>query len=282
MPVERINDIDLTYAINGDGPPLLMLHGFTGSIEAWQGIPAELGRHVQVIAVDIIGHGESSAPDNPERYSIPRAVRDLFALLDRLNIERTAVLGYSMGGRVALHLALAAPERVSQLILESAAPGIDDPVDRAARIESDEQQARMIEEKGLEAFIDHWESIPLFASQRALPENVRRRQRELRISQNPAGLANSLRGMGAGMMEPVGDRLHECSMPVLYLAGEYDEKYREIGKALCARASDARYIEIPDAGHTIHLEQPEMYLETVRGFLVSQSQTDQSKGTMST
>lgn len=267
MPSERINGVDISYEDIGTGYPVLMLHGFTGSISAWQGIPECLGERFRTIPVDIIGHGESSAPEDPERYRIPQAVQDILELLDRLGIDQTAVLGYSMGGRIAFHLALAAPERVSTLILESAGDGIDDPEARTSRIESDEALARLLEEQGIEAFINRWEAVPLFASQRQLPAEVRRRQRELRLSQSPIGLANSLRGMGAGVMEPVSDRLHEYSMPVLYLAGEYDENYREIGEVVCARMPNARYVQIPGAGHTIHLEQPEPYLETVSGFL---------------
>lgn len=267
MPRERVSGLDINTDRFGDGPQLLLLHGFTGSIGAWQGIPERLGESFGVVAIDIIGHGGTSAPGDPERYRIERAVEDLLALLDRLGIERTAVLGYSMGGRVALHLALAAPERVTSLVLESAAPGIADPDQRAARVESDETLARMIEEHGLEAFIDYWESIPLFASQRSLPDEARRRQRALRLSQSPAGLANSLRGMGAGAMEPVSDRLGEYPMPVLYLAGEHDEKYREIGREMVSGMPDAEYREIPGAGHTIHLEQPEEYVRLVSEYL---------------
>jgi 2-succinyl-6-hydroxy-2,4-cyclohexadiene-1-carboxylate synthase len=263
MPHEHLNGIDLHYTVTGSGPPLLMLHGFTGSIDSWQGIRDRLSEHFTVISVDIIGHGQSSAPPAAGRYSIPDAVRDLLELLDRLQIGSCNVLGYSMGGRVALHLALKAPDRVRKLILESAAPGIEDSTERARRMESDEQQARMIEEQGLEAFVNFWESIPLFRSQRQLSPDVRQRQRQMRLEQRPEGLANSLRGMGAGVMEPVGDRLSNLSMPVLYLAGEYDEKYCEIGRFMCARIPDARYTEIPGAGHTIHLEQPDAYVATV-------------------
>ena len=267
MPRERLNDVDINYEVVGAGCPVLMLHGFTGSIAAWQGIPQKLSREFRVIVVDMIGHGESSAPADPARYSIPGAVDDLQALLDRLNVEQTAVLGYSMGGRVASEMALSAPERVSSLVLESSGVGIDDQDERAHRAASDEALARLIEEQGIEAFVDRWEAVPLFASQCQLPERVRRQQRELRMAQKPVGLANSLRGMGAGMMEPVSDRLHQFTMPVLYLAGEYDEKYREIGEVICARMPDASYVEIPRAGHTIHLEQPESYLEAVISFL---------------
>jgi 2-succinyl-6-hydroxy-2,4-cyclohexadiene-1-carboxylate synthase len=269
MPREHVSGVDINYQLWGDGPPVLMLHGFTGSIGAWQGIPERLGERFQVIAIDLIGHGKTTAPDDPERYRIERAVEDLIALLDRFGVEKTAVLGYSMGGRVALQLASAAPERVTALLLESAAPGIDDPAEREARVESDERLARMIEGQGLETFIDFWESIPLFASQRDLPDETRKRQRELRLSQDPVGLANSLRGMGAGKMEPVADRLNEFTMPVLYLAGEHDEKYQEVGQRMVTGMPNAEYVEVPGAGHTVHLEQPEEYVESVRCFMLN-------------
>jgi 2-succinyl-6-hydroxy-2,4-cyclohexadiene-1-carboxylate synthase len=267
MPRERVKGIDIHFEQQGSGPPLLMLHGFTGSNQAWRGTPDALSSQFSVTAVDMIGHGNTSAPEKPERYSIEHAVQDLLGLLDLLEIETTVLLGYSMGGRVAQHLALTAPERINVLILENTAPGINDPDERASRRASDERQAQMIEKRGLERFIRHWESIPLFESQKSLPEHVRARQRELRLSQNPTGLANSLRGMGAGTMEPVGDRLNEFTMPVLYLAGEYDTKYREIGKQMTARMPCAEYVEIAGAGHTVHLEQPEMYVEVVKAFL---------------
>jgi 2-succinyl-6-hydroxy-2,4-cyclohexadiene-1-carboxylate synthase len=267
MPSERINGIDIHYEQFGSGPPLLMLHGFTGSIEAWQGIPEKLANRFHVIAVDMIGHGKTSAPEDPGRYSIEHAVEDLLALLDRLGIERTLLLGYSMGGRVAQHLALAVPDRLPAVILENTAPGIDDPNERETRRTSDERQAQMIEKRGLERFIRHWESIPLFESQKSLPDEVRQRQRAIRLGQSPVGLANSLRGTGAGSMEPVWSRFTEFSMPVLFVAGEYDEKYREIGKAMTAEMPCADYVEIAGAGHTVHLEEPERYVEVVVDFL---------------
>ena len=267
MPRERINGIGINFDAAASGSPLLMLHGFTGSRQAWQGIPEQLGAEIRPVLVDLIGHGQTSAPDDPDRYQIKHAVEDIVALLDHLEIEQTALLGYSMGGRVALHLALAHPDRVSVLILESASTGIDDPAERRKRRLADEQQAEAIERDGLESFIDYWESIPLFRSQHSMPVLTRRRQRELRLSQSPTGLANSLRGMGAGAMAPVTSRLIAFPVPVLYLAGEYDEKYRAIGEQLASTVPDGRYVEIPGAGHTIHLEQPEAYVGVVQRFL---------------
>ena len=269
MPSERVGGIDITYVDSGSGSPLLMLHGFTGSRLAWQGIEEDLARRFRVIAINLIGHGETSAPDDPGRYTIRRAVEDILQLLDRLEISRAAVLGYSMGGRVAMNLALTAPERLSSLVLESASPGILDPEERRRRAESDERLAMMIEEQRVTAFIDYWEALPLFASQARLDPDVRRRQRELRLAQSPIGLANSLRGMGAGAMEPVTDRLIEFGVPVLYLAGEDDEKYREIGASMVSRMPNGRFHVVPGAGHTIHLEQPERYVNLVSQFLAS-------------
>ena len=251
----------------GSGPPLLLLHGFTGSGASWAPQLETFRHHFDVVAVDLIGHGRSDAPAGPERYRIESAVADLVALLDTLAIARAAVLGYSMGGRVALHLALAAPERLSALVLESASPGIDDPVERAARVRSDEALAVRIERDGVEAFVDEWERIPLFASQARLPAEVWERQRAQRLATSATGLANSLRGMGAGAMAPVGARLGELAMPVLLVVGELDVKYVALGHDMVAAIPNARLAVVPDAGHTVHLEQPAAFEQIVLGFL---------------
>jgi 2-succinyl-6-hydroxy-2,4-cyclohexadiene-1-carboxylate synthase len=267
MPHQRLGDIDINVEFGQCGFPLLMLHGFTGSIQAWQGIPDRIHGDFQPVVVDLIGHGQTSAPADPKRYGIDHAVSDLISLMDELGIRQTALLGYSMGGRVALHMALSHPERISALVLESAAPGIDDPGQRASRRASDEKLAQKIEQEGLESFVDFWESIPLFQSQQRLPDSVRQRQREIRLGQSPTGMANSLRGMGAGSMRPVTGHLRNLPMPILYLAGEFDDKYRGIGEMLAVEVPHGRYVEIPAAGHTIHLEQPDAYLDTITRWL---------------
>ncbi|HET6315047.1 MAG TPA: alpha/beta fold hydrolase, partial [Chloroflexota bacterium] len=108
----RVNDLDLHVEVDGYGPPLLLLHGFTGSLHAWDGIRSALGIRARLVLVDLIGHGQSDSPENAERYTLEWCARDLLAILDELRLERVSVLGYSMGGRIALHLALAAPERI--------------------------------------------------------------------------------------------------------------------------------------------------------------------------
>lgn len=267
MPAVAVNGITLHVERAGSGPALLLLHGFTGSGATWAPFFPAFAARFDTLAVDLIGHGRSAAPADPARYRMEWCVDDLIALLDLLDVERAAVLGYSMGGRVALHLALAAPECVSALVLEGTSPGIVDPAERAARVGSDEALARRIEREGLESFVDSWEALPLFASQRRLPAEVRARQRAARLANSPRGLANSLRGMGAGAMRPVFDRLGEIAAPTLLLAGELDGKYRELCGILAEAMPNARCEVVPDAGHAAHLERPEAFERVVMGFL---------------
>ena len=177
-------------------PPLLLLHGFTGSGHNWAPLLPQLSKRFWVITVDLLGHGRSAAPLNPDRYTMPHAAADLITLLDQWQIAHTAFLGYSMGGRLALYLACHYPARFSQLVLESSSPGLATEKERATRRQSDEALADWIEINGIEAFVARWEALPLWDSQRQLSEESRQRLRQQRLQNNPTGLANSLRGMG--------------------------------------------------------------------------------------
>lgn len=265
----QLDDLALWVEQRGNGPPLLLLHGFTGSAAAWGEQLATLAQLRHVVAPNLIGHGQSSAPADPSRYTMERCVADLLSILDQLEVRQFDLLGYSMGGRVAMHLALTAPQRVRSLILESAAPGIADPAERAARVASDNLLATQIEIQGLSWFSSYWAGLALFASQRRLPPQVLAAQRERRLSQRPEGLANSLRGMGAGRQASLWGRLGELSMPTLLIAGALDPKYVAISQAMAAQITQAQLGIVQDAGHTVHLEQPTAFAELVVGFLAS-------------
>lgn len=260
---------DLYYQSHGEGFPLLLLHGFTGSSLNWQQVLPALGARHRVLAPDIIGHGRSPAPSELERYRMEAAVKDLLALLDGERIERFDLLGYSMGGRVALHLALAVPERVRLLVLESASPGIDDHAERAARRASDNRLADRIEQEGVEWFSDFWANQALFASQASLPVELRQQIRQQRLSQRAHGLANSLRGMGAGQQESLWPDLPRLSMPSLLIAGALDPKYVTISQNMAAVLPQAQVQIVPAAGHTVHLEQAALYTSIVDGFFAA-------------
>ena len=261
-----IGDVHLNVEVRGKGPALLLLHGFTGSAATWTPhTPAWDG--FTTVAVDLLGHGDSDCPPDAGRYRMERCVDDIVALLDQLSIERAAVLGYSMGGRIALRLALHSPGRFSALVLESASPGIEDAAEREARVRSDAELADAIKRDGIAAFVDRWEAQPLFSTQAKLPDAIRSALREQRLRNDPRGLANSLRGIGAGAAEPVSDRLTELRMPVLLITGALDEKYCSLARRTAAALRSQRHEVVPDAGHAVHLEQPETFAEAVRSFL---------------
>nr|WP_188882710.1 2-succinyl-6-hydroxy-2,4-cyclohexadiene-1-carboxylate synthase [Alicyclobacillus cellulosilyticus] len=251
----------------GHGLPLLLLHGFTLSGDMWRHVAGSLGRLRTCIAVDQLGHGASSAPDQPDRYRMEEAVADFVALMSALGHERFDCLGYSMGGRMALGLAMAAPERVRSLVLESASPGLADPAARAARRAHDEALARWLASVGIAAFVDVWERQPLFATQEGAPAAERVRMRAIRLAQRPHGLACSLRGAGTGAQPSYWGRLAEWTSPVLLITGAKDEKFTRTAAAMAARLPAARHVVVPDAGHAVHLEQLAAYLAAVTSFL---------------
>jgi 2-succinyl-6-hydroxy-2,4-cyclohexadiene-1-carboxylate synthase len=260
------NGIFLNVEVTGDGPIVLLLHGFTRDTRAWEPVLPSLADY-RVVRVDLIGHGKSDAPDDPSRYTMQHAVEDLLALLHHLHVEQYALIGYSLGGRVALHLATAAPERLWALVIESASAGIEDPSQRAVRVESDEKLAQSLLTDGLETFVDRWQAQPLFASQASLLPDALEEQRRQRLGNNPLGLANSLRGMGAGAQDYILDRLHVIEAPSLFLAGALDTRYAALAPSLASQVRGAEHAIIEGAGHTTHLEQPESWSRVVRSFL---------------
>jgi 2-succinyl-6-hydroxy-2,4-cyclohexadiene-1-carboxylate synthase len=259
LTLHRINGINLNVEQVGSGPSLVLLHGFTGSSATWTGHAERFGERFTTYSIDLIGHGRTDAPLDSQRYRMERCVEDLVTLFDELGIESTALLGYSLGARVALHLVVAAPQRIRSLILEGASPGIADPSERVARAQNDAMLAELIERDGLVAFVDRWQSQPLFESEQQLPPEVRQRHRAQRLANDPRGLANSLRGMGAGTMEPVWGQLHEIAIPVLLIAGELDRKYVEISTLMARQMPGASRLVIADAGHAPHLEAPAQF-----------------------
>jgi 2-succinyl-6-hydroxy-2,4-cyclohexadiene-1-carboxylate synthase len=267
MPLLDLGPIRLNVEESGTGPALVLLHGFTGCAADWRDHAGVFARRFRVLAVDLLGHGRSDAPNDPNLYRIDRCVDGLALAIDRCGVERASWLGYSMGGRIALALALAHPERVERLVLEGASPGIADPAERRARVASDEALAIRIEGNGVEAFVDEWMKQPLFASQARLGKTRLAQVRAARLTNRAVGLANSLRGAGSGMQEPLWDRLHKIKKPVLLIVGEEDEKFRGIADAMVVRLSDCRIAVIPAAGHNTHLENPEAFRRMVLEFV---------------
>jgi 2-succinyl-6-hydroxy-2,4-cyclohexadiene-1-carboxylate synthase len=258
-----IRGVDYHLITDGDlatEPVIVLLHGFSGSSADWADlIPRFRAMDRATVAIDLIGHGRSETSEDPARYTMTETVRDLDSILAALGIESADWVGYSMGGRVALHLALAHPGRVRSLVLESASAGIEDPGSRERRHHSDDALAARIEERGIEWFADYWGMLPLFETQWELPAETLRALRARRLSNNPGGLAHSLRGMGQGAHDYVGGRLPSLGRDTLFLAGERDPKYVEVARRASAAVPGASCVIVPGVGHTVHLEAPDAF-----------------------
>jgi 2-succinyl-6-hydroxy-2,4-cyclohexadiene-1-carboxylate synthase len=262
--------------------PVVLFHGFTGAKDSWLGLRRELRRRYRVIAVDLPGHGGTDFGSEITNYSLEAtAAMVKSALVEGAKLNRFALVGYSMGGRLALFFALQYAALVSKLVLESASPGIAEPKERQQRRESDCELAGFIEAAGVEAFVDRWESVALFESLSKLPANERARLRSQRMKCSAQGLARSLRGMGVGAQSWLGDRLQELTMPVLVVAGELDRKYAEIARAMAARIADGRIEVVGGTGHVVHVENSSAFNRLVADFLEVRAHTDQIRGRVS-
>jgi 2-succinyl-6-hydroxy-2,4-cyclohexadiene-1-carboxylate synthase len=250
-----------------EGEPLVLLHGFTGSSQNWKHIIGNLSMF-KIILIDIVGHGYTDSPVDPARYRMQEVVEDLLCILDELNIEKANILGYSMGGRLALSFAAVYPNRVNKLILESSSPGLKGAEEREKRKQADERLAAEIVEEGIVQFVEKWENIPLFATQNRLPIDKRNAIREKRLQNSSIGLANSLIGMGTGAQPSLWHRLQDIKVPVLILCGELDKKFCTIAKSMHMLLSQSVVKEINDAGHAIHVEQPRIFGKIVNEFLI--------------
>ena len=253
--------------IVGAGEPLLLLHGFSGDCTTWRQIATTLAARWRVLMLDILGHGASDKPPKPDSYRMDAVAADIMSLLDQLTIRRTHLLGYSMGGRLALFMALRYPARIHSLILESASPGLAESSERVQRRSRDNALADDIEAKGIPYFVDYWEGLPLWASQSELPSETLGSQRQQRLRNCPLGLANSLRGLGTGAQPNLWPELPALRLPTLLLVGEEDDKYRRINQAMAARMPKAQLRLIPTAGHNTHLENAPAFCREVSSFL---------------
>jgi 2-succinyl-6-hydroxy-2,4-cyclohexadiene-1-carboxylate synthase len=271
MPILEGADVRLNYFVAGEGPPVTLLHGFTQSGRSWQEVIATMPSSWRWVVPDLRGHGETrTRPGAP--YTMDASMADLELLWDHLGIRRTHLVGYSMGGRLALHVATRRPERLLSLVTIGAHAGLEEGA-REGRRQGDDALAQRIEQDGLEAFINYWGALPLFAGlERRGPSFVAQVRAE-RMRNTAAGLAASLRGMGAGQMEPLWDDLGHIAVPSTFVAGQLDHGYVASARRMASLVPGSRVEVVLRAGHSVHQERPEAFARVLAAHLANAAET---------
>jgi 2-succinyl-6-hydroxy-2,4-cyclohexadiene-1-carboxylate synthase len=267
MNLRNVASLWFDVAGNSSNPPLILLHGFTGTHHTWDGVRRRLVNKHFLLMPNLPGHGKSTTFHATERMTLDMISDALLEMLDRMGIEKTAVLGYSLGGRIALNFASKHQNRLTYLILESASPGIRNRTERQERIKADAALARGIGRNGLDWFVRYWENTPLLATQKTLSPQVIKKIRRERLSNTTKGLMMSLRSAGIGRMHPLWDQLESIERPILLIVGEKDEKYLVIAKEMKKHFPHCSLSVVKGAGHATHLENFNKFSEIVERFL---------------
>jgi len=258
-------DMNWHYEISGriGGKPLVLVHGFFGTLHAWDSLLPMLEEPFRILRVDLPGHGDTPVPPAP--LDLREAGAMVGQLIGQVFGERALLCGYSMGGRIALHTALSSPATISGLVLIGASPGIEDITERSARRTRDMELAGEIRRRGIEWFNEFWLSQPLFAH---LPAHLRESLKRQRATADPEGLAFALENLGAGTQDYLVPELAKIRCPVLLLAGEKDRKYSVANRVMEKSFLNAHVQrkEIANAGHSVHLENPQAVTEAIVSF----------------
>ena len=255
MPELELPDVRLHYTQEGAGPALTLLHGFTQSLDSWRELMDQLPPAWRIVRLDLRGHGRSrTAAGAP--HTLEACAADVEELWRHLGITRSHLAGYSMGGRLALHIAATRPGRLLSLVTIGAHAGLP-PAERRRRRVEDIRLAAEIEAEGIEAFVDRWSRRALFAGQSRRGPEFEAALRAQRLANEPEGLAAALRGMGAAEMEPLWRRLHLVGCPALFIAGAEDSAYAKHAQRLAAAVPKGTALLVEGAGHAAHLEQPQ-------------------------
>jgi 2-succinyl-6-hydroxy-2,4-cyclohexadiene-1-carboxylate synthase len=221
----------------------LLLHGFTHTGASWQPVAARLEDRFRTLAPDLPGHGSAS---DRQPVDLAGVMENLTAVLP----QRFVLAGYSMGGRLALHLALARPTAVAGLVLIGASPGLAEQAERAERRRADRELAAWIERSSIEEVALRWAQTPIHQD---------------RLRSSPTGLARALRGLGAGALPSLWDRLEQLVMPVTLVVGERDRKFQHIAREMDRSIPAAEVVVVPGTGHAVHLEAPGQVAEIIAG-----------------
>ncbi|WP_416669251.1 2-succinyl-6-hydroxy-2,4-cyclohexadiene-1-carboxylate synthase [Egbenema bharatensis] len=257
------------YAVGrSTAPPIVFLHGFMGDGREFDTVIDRLSMDYYCLAVDLPGHGKTRSCPELQDNTMPDLAVGIIQFLQALNLQSCSLVGYSMGGRLALYLALHFPAYFSKVVLESASPGLKTVAERADRLRKDQQLAqtlRTLEVEGFPDFLTNWYQQPIFADIQQHPAYGKMLER--RLQNDPRDLAQALDGLSPGRQPALWEQLSHNALPMLLLVGALDQKFVRINRAM-AEQSPALTLQIIDrCGHTLHLEQPQLFTQRIIDFL---------------
>ncbi|MGB6299457.1 MAG: 2-succinyl-6-hydroxy-2,4-cyclohexadiene-1-carboxylate synthase [Rivularia sp. (in: cyanobacteria)] len=255
------------FSGNSDKPLILFLHGFMGNSNEFNEAISLLADDFHCLNIDLPGHGKTQVL-NDDCYTMVKTADGLITLLDKLKIDRCFLVGYSMGGRLALYLTLNFPQYFNRVILESATPGLSIQEEKLERIKRDEQIARKlsrsIDKGNFRKFLDNWYSQGIFGNIKNHPQFEQ--MIENRLQNNPLELAKSLRLMGTGVQPSLWEKLAENKVPLFLLVGENDLKFIDINTKMAQVNELCELNIIKNVSHNIHLENTSVFVENIRYF----------------
>jgi 2-succinyl-6-hydroxy-2,4-cyclohexadiene-1-carboxylate synthase len=267
----NLSNVSLNIEYRGnvldERPKLVLIHGFTGSVNDWDPIIPNITEKYQPIAIDVIGHGKSSVPESPEFYYSDAITDQLYELFEKLNLKKIVLMGYSMGGRIALQFAFRYPEALYALILESTSPGIKDIKQRNERLKKDQELAHFLQTHTIEEFIDYWMDLDLFNTQRRFSNEKLSQIKKIRTRNNKTGLANTLLYFSPAQMPQLSDSLSKLKVKTILITGELDSKFTKISSKMAKSIHGAKHKIVKSVGHNTHLEDSKKFLNFVNTFL---------------
>ena len=268
----QIDNYCFSYCSKGDAsnPTILFLHGFMGDCFEFKTAIAVLSEQFYCVAIDLQGHGQTEAidrdNDHDDYYTIQFTASFVIKFLDLLRLERCFLVGYSMGGRVALYLALYFPQYFHRVVLESASAGLRSTKERSDRLAKDRQLAAKLETSDFRLFLENWYQQPIFATLRSHPDFLQMLAH--RLNNSPVQLAKSLRNLSTGMQPSLWEHLSENEIPLLLIVGDLDSKFVQINRQMQSLCKYAQLEIIPSCGHNIHFENPIVFIEKIQSFLM--------------
>ena len=273
----QIDNYRFTYFCKGDlsYPAILFLHGFMGDLTEFELTIADISKQFYCVAINLPAHGEidvikqmtDQIADQDDYYTIQSTANLVIKFLDFLRIEQCFLVGYSMGGRLALYLTIYFPQYFHKVVLESASAGLRTAAEKSDRLAKDQKLATELEHlkhHDFRLFLENWYQQSIFASLRSHPNFPQ--MLEKRLNNSPAQLAKSLRNLSIGMQPSLWEKLSENEVPLLLLVGELDLKFVQVNQQMQQLCKLSQLQIVPNCGHNIHFENPNLFIEKIQSF----------------